>query len=156
DTVARLGGDEFAIIAMIKEWPAEVSRLAQRILDLMSTPFDLDGTQVSAGVSVGLAIAPHDGVDAELLLKHADLALYRSKSEGRGTYHFFEPEMDHRVQTRRDLEQDLRVALVNGEFELHYQPLVNLERDEICGFEALLRWNHPERGRISPADFLPL
>ena len=90
------------------------------------------------------------------LLKNADLALYRAKSEGRGTYRFFEPEMDRRMQARRSLERDLRNALINGEFALHYQPLVNLERDEICGFEALLRWTHPERGKVAPADFIPL
>jgi predicted signal transduction protein with EAL and GGDEF domain len=111
---------------------------------------------VSIGTSIGIAIAPGDGEHPDELLKNADLALYRAKSEGRGTYRFFEPEMDQRMQARRSLEKDLRNALVNGEFTLHYQPLVNLERDEICGFEALLRWHHPVRGNVPPSDFIGL
>jgi len=111
---------------------------------------------VSIGTTIGIAIAPADGTEPDQLLRNVDLALYRAKSDGRGAYRFFEAEMDERMQARRGLERDLRGALANNEFEVHYQPLVNLERDEICGFEALLRWTHPVRGRVSPADFIPL
>lgn len=156
DTVARLGGDEFAIIESVTDPANESSALAKRIREVVSTPIDLDGHLVTVGTSIGIATAPGDGTDPDQLMKNADLALYRAKSDGRDTYCFFEPEMDQRMQARRNLERDLRNALVNGEFELHYQPVVNLECNEICAFEALLRWNHPERGRISPADFIPL
>jgi predicted signal transduction protein with EAL and GGDEF domain len=108
------------------------------------------------GVSIGIAVAPTDAADADRLLKNADIALYRAKVDGRGTYRFFELEMDALLQARRTLELDLRKALVNGEFELYYQPLVNLEKQKISGFEALIRWNHPERGLVAPLDFIPL
>ena len=130
-------------------WPSAFSKAC-------SAPFDLSGHQASIDTSIGIALAPADGSDADCLMKNADLALYRSKSEGRGTYRFFEPEMDQRMQARRRLEQDLRNALLNGEFSVHYQPLINLEHDEVCGCEALIRWQHPERGNIPPADFIPL
>jgi diguanylate cyclase (GGDEF)-like protein len=156
DIVARLGGDEFAIVQAVQDPAADAAALAMRIIEALSAPFDLGGHQATIGTSVGIALAPADGTDPNRLLSHADLALYRSKTEGRGTYRFFEPEMDQRMQERRRLEQDLRNALGNDEFAVHYQPLVNLERDEICGFEALLRWSHPERGNIPPADFIPL
>jgi diguanylate cyclase (GGDEF)-like protein len=154
DTIARLGGDEFAIVVRTSEPATESVSIAQRILQVIEAPFDLDGHHVIVGTSIGIALAPSDGEDPDQLLKNADLALYRAKSEGRGTYRFFEPGMDQRMQARRSLEKDLREALVNGEFALHYQPLVNLERDEICGFEALLRWNHPQRGNVPPNDFI--
>ena len=120
------------------------------------TSFDLDDHQVVVSTSIGIAIGPGDGSDPDQLLKNADLALNRAKSDGPGTSRFFEREMDERMQTRRKLERDLRAALQHGEFELYYQPQLNLERNEIAGFEALLRWNHPERGLVSPADFIPL
>jgi diguanylate cyclase (GGDEF)-like protein len=156
DNVARLGGDEFAILqANIKE-PAETTSLMARIIEVIGAPFDLDGHQVVVGVSIGVAMAPADAADPGQILKLADIALYRAKAEGRGTYRFFEPEMDARMQARRALELDLRRAVTNGEFELYYQPLVNLEAEQIAGFEALIRWNHPERGLIQPNDFIPL
>ena len=108
------------------------------------------------GVSIGIAVAPNDATDAEQLLKNADMALYRAKTDGRGTYRFFEAEMDTILQARRALELDLRKALVRREFELYYQPIINLQKREISGFEAMIRWNHPERGLISPLDFIPL
>jgi predicted signal transduction protein with EAL and GGDEF domain len=111
---------------------------------------------VVVGASIGIALAPGDGEAADVLLRNADMALYRAKAEGRGTSHFFEPEMDRRIQARRSLELDLRKAFVNGEFELFYQPLINLGTNEVSAFEALLRWHHPERGMISPAEFIPL
>ena len=156
DLVARLGGDEFAILQIGGEQPKDATALAARLLELIGNSFEIDGQQVAVGTSIGIAIAPSDGKEADHLLRNADLALYRAKSDGRGTYRFFEPEMDRRAQARRRLEVDLRKALQNGEFELYYQPLVNLERDEIGGFEALLRWNHPERGKILPGEFIRL
>ena len=156
DTVARLGGDEFAIVQCVRDPATESAVLAKRILEVLQVPFDLDGHQASIGTSIGIALAPADGADPDSLMKSADLALYRSKSQGRGTYRFFEPEMDQRMQARRRLEQDLRNALLSGEFSVHYQPLINLERDEVCGCEALIRWQHPERGNVPPADFIPL
>jgi len=156
DTIARLGGDEFAVVQRVGDPATESVALAKRMQEVISAPFDLDGHHVLIGTSIGIAVAPGDGADPDQLMKSADLALYRAKSEGRGTYRFFAPEMDQRMQARRSLERDLRSALVNGEFALHYQPLINLERDEICGFEALLRWTHAERGNVPPADFIPL
>jgi diguanylate cyclase (GGDEF)-like protein len=156
DTVARLGGDEFAIVLCARDPAGEAVVLAKRILEVLQAPFDLGGHQASIDTSIGIALAPADGTDADCLMKNADLALYRSKSEGRGTYRFFEPEMDQRMQARRRLEQDLRNALLTGEFSVHYQPLINIEHDEVCGCEALIRWQHPERGNVPPADFIPL
>jgi diguanylate cyclase (GGDEF)-like protein len=156
DTVARLGGDEFAILQNGTDPAREAEALAKRIIEEISAPYVLGGHQVSVGTSIGIALAPGDGTDPDELLKAADLALYRSKTAGRGTFHFFEPGMDQRMKARRELEWDLRSALTNGEFELYYQPLVNLESDQICGFEALLRWHHPTRGLVGPSDFIPL
>jgi diguanylate cyclase (GGDEF)-like protein len=156
DTVARLGGDEFAVLEKVGEAEPEAAALAKRIVQALCAPFDLGGHVVNVGTSVGIATSPGDGTEPDQLLKNADLALYRAKNDGGGTFSYYEPEMNRRMQTRRDLERDLRNAIVNGELELHYQPLVNLERDEICGFEALLRWNHPAHGRIAAADLVPL
>jgi diguanylate cyclase (GGDEF)-like protein len=155
DTVARLGGDEFAII-QTGAMPQENTALAQSILDMLSKPFEIDGHQVLVGVSIGIALGPADGRDPDALLKAADMALYRAKTDGRGAYQYFEPDMDARMQARRAMELDLRKALSNGELEVYYQPLVNVEQDRISGFEALLRWHHPERGTVSPAVFVPL
>src|SRR5262249_25940868 len=156
DTVARVGGDEFAVLQFAMKTSAEAALLARRIVESINAPFDLGDHQVRAGISVGIAIAPGDGMEAGQLLKNADLALYRAKSEGRGLYRLYEPAMDARMRERRALELDIRNALARGEFELHYQPVVNLQHDEICGFEALLRWRHPERGMIAPSDFIPI
>jgi diguanylate cyclase (GGDEF)-like protein len=156
DVVARLGGDEFAIVQARVEQPTGATALSARIIDAISAPYDLDGHQVVVGMSVGIAIAPSDGSDAHQLLKNADMALYRAKADGRGVYRFFEPEMDARMQARRALELDLRKALVSGEFELFYQPLVDAQTERVLGFEALVRWRHPTRGVISPLEFIPL
>jgi diguanylate cyclase (GGDEF)-like protein/PAS domain S-box-containing protein len=156
DSVARLGGDEFAILQASIAQPAETTSLMTRIIEVIGAPFDLDGHQVVVGVSIGVALAPTDAADPDQILKLADMALYRAKADGRGTYRFFEPEMDARMQARRALELDLRKAITKGEFELYYQPMVNLQTEQISGFEALIRWNHPERGIIMPADFIPL
>ena len=156
DTVARFGGDEFAVVQVGGVQPQEATALAQRIIEVLSAPYDLDGQQVIIGVSVGIALAPMDGCEPEQLLRNGDMALYRAKNDGRGLYRFFEPEMDARMQTRRTLEIDLRQALANGEFELFYQPVLSVATDEITAFEALLRWHHPRRGLVSPGEFISL
>jgi len=156
DTIARMGGDEFVIVQATIADPAEATSLAQSVIDTLSEPYDIDGQQAVIGVSTGISVGPGDGSNPDKLLRNADLALYRAKSDGRGTFRFFEPVMDLQMQTRRIMEQDLRKALPAGEFELHYQPVVNLASKEISGFEALIRWNHPGKGMISPADFIPL
>jgi diguanylate cyclase (GGDEF)-like protein len=156
DTLARLGGDEFAIIQAGVEAAGEATALARRLVETIGAPFELDGHQVVVGTSIGITLAPGDGLDADALLKAADLALYRAKGEGRGRWRFFEPEMDERVQQRRALELDLRRALVEGEFELYYQPIVEVASRRVSGLEALLRWHHPERGIVGPDSFIPL
>jgi diguanylate cyclase (GGDEF)-like protein len=156
DTLARVGGDEFSIVQVATDQPVAATALATRIIAAMAEPFEIGSHQVSLGTSIGIAVSPGDGTDGVQLLKHADLALDRAKAEGRGIHRFFEPDMDADMQARCKLQTDLRKALSNGEFELYYQPLVNLARDEICGMEALLRWHHPERGFVSPAEFIPL
>jgi diguanylate cyclase (GGDEF)-like protein len=156
DTVARLGGDEFAVIQTALQQPTDAAKLATRIREELQQPYDLEDHQVPADVSIGISIAPSDSLDPDQLLKNADMALYRAKSDGRGTFRFFEPEMDECVKARRTLELDLRKAIVNGEFELYYQPLVNLEQKEISCCETLLRWHHTARGMVPPADFIPL
>jgi diguanylate cyclase (GGDEF)-like protein len=156
DTIARMGGDEFAIVQVGIGYPSDATLLAQRVIEAVGQPYEIDGHQVIVGTSAGIAIGPADGSSPEALLRNADLALYRAKSGGRGTLCFFEPEMDAQMQARRAMESDLREALLRSEFELHYQPIVNLKSNEISGFEALIRWPHPERGLVSPNTFIPL
>jgi diguanylate cyclase (GGDEF)-like protein len=156
DLVARLGGDEFAIVQAGTEQPFGATALATRLIAEIAEPFELDGHQMVIGASVGISIAPNDGSDPDRLLKNADMALYRAKSDGRDSCRFFEPDMDARMQARRTMEIDLRRALALGEFEVYYQPLVTLKTEKISCFEALLRWHHPERGTVSPADFIPI
>ena len=155
DTVARTGGDEFAIVQIATD-PTDATTLAQRIISAISEPFDIGGHHAIIGASIGIAVGPGDGLSPDDLLRNADLALYRAKGSGRGTFRFFEPEMDLQMQARRVMEQDLRKALPAGEFELHYQPIINLASNEISGFEALIRWNHPTQGRVAPNAFIPL
>ena len=156
DTIARMGGDEFAIVQVALSQVADATSLAQRVIAAVSEPYEIDGHQVVIGTSIGITVAPSDGLVPAELIKNGDLALYRAKADGRGTLRFFEPDMDLQMQARRALEQDLRKALTAGEFELHYQPAINLANDEICGFEALIRWHHPQKGMVSPAAFIPL
>ena len=156
DTVARLGGDEFAIVQSSVDQPRDATALAARLVDAFRTPYDVAGQQVMIATSIGIAIVPDDGDDANQIMKNADMALYRAKSDGRGRYRFFEPQMDALMQARRTLELDLRKALIAGEFELFYQPLMNIKTASIIGFEALARWFHPERGMIPPSDFIPI
>jgi predicted signal transduction protein with EAL and GGDEF domain len=155
DTVARLGGDEFAIVQR-KATPAQASEMAAQIIEALVEPFDVRGHQVVIGTSISIALAPNDGAEPDQLLRNADMALYRAKAEGRGTYRFFQPEMDAQMQERRRLELDLRKALAAEQFELHYQPLVDIPPGTVSGFEALLRWNHPERGMVPPDTFIPV
>ncbi|EKS29584.1 EAL domain-containing protein [Afipia felis] len=156
DTVARLGGDEFAIIQADTQRPEDAERLARRIVECIAEPYEFDGQRVVIGCSIGISLSPGDGTSGEKLLKNADVALYRAKSEGRGIWRFFETEMDESLQKRRALELDLREALDRQQFELFYQPLYDIELDKICGFEALLRWRHPTRGLVPPEQFISI
>jgi diguanylate cyclase (GGDEF)-like protein len=156
DTVARVGGDEFAIIQAGTGQPADAAILARRICDAIKAPYNLQGHAVVLDTSIGIALAPNDATEPDELLKAADMALYGAKADGRGTFRFFETAMDARVKSRRSLERALREALRNGEFEVHYQPLVNLKDRRVTCCEALLRWTHPERGKVPPAEFIPV
>lgn len=153
---ARLGGDEFAVILAADISPNEASACATLLIDMLKAPYDIDGQEMVIGASIGIALSPGDGTTSEELMRNADMALYRAKSDGGGVHRFFEREMDLQAQKRRDMELDLRRAFANGEFELHYQPLVSIASDRISGFESLLRWRHPEKGMISPAEFIPV
>jgi diguanylate cyclase (GGDEF)-like protein len=154
--VARLGGDEFTVILSQRDAHEAAGAVAGRLIAALAEPFEINGNEITVGASAGVAMAPGDGGDADTLLKHADLALYQAKGEGGGTYRFFEAEMNARAQARHRLEGDLRRAIGGGEFELYYQPLFDLETNRIGSFEALIRWNHPERGLIAPDEFIPL
>jgi diguanylate cyclase (GGDEF)-like protein/PAS domain S-box-containing protein len=156
DTAARLGGDEFAIILGEVASAEQVSALAERLIEDVGAPYEVNGNQVLIGVSIGIALAPGDGQEAGQLLKNADMALYRAKADGKGSFRFFEAEMDARAQARRKLEVELRTAMLGGALEVHYQPLVSLDSDRVCGFEALLRWPHPQRGFVPPSEFIPV
>jgi diguanylate cyclase (GGDEF)-like protein len=156
DTISRVGGDEFFIIQTGVGAASDAERLARRIADAIRAPYDLHGHHVVIEASIGIALAPADGNDANELLKNADMALYGAKADGRGAYRFFESDMDARMKERRALEVALRRAFENGEFELYYQPVLNLGRDEVRCCEALLRWHHPERGMVSPVEFIPV
>jgi predicted signal transduction protein with EAL and GGDEF domain len=156
DTIARLGGDEFAIVQTESDQPVGSTALAARLIKEISAPYEILGHQVIIGASIGISVAPDDGADADQLLKNADMALYRSKEDGRGAYRFFEAAMDAKMQTRRKLELDLRKAVVFGEFELFYQPSIDVQANKLMGLEALIRWRHPERGLVSPSEFIPL
>ena len=154
DTVGRLGGDEFAVVQCGIANEADTVALADRIIEAVGRPIGIGGRQVSVGVSVGIAMAPRDGTSRTKLLKSADAALYRAKGDGGGVWRCFEPEMDARMQARSALELDLQRALAEDQFEVFYQPLFDVARDRIGGFEALLRWRHPSRGMVSPAEFI--
>ncbi|APO71141.1 GGDEF/EAL domain-containing protein (plasmid) [Rhizobium gallicum] len=156
DSVARLGGDEFVVFQEEVQTKERAAALAQRLVNAIGETFIVEGQPVQIGVSIGIAIAPDDGDTADGVLKNADTALYKAKTDGGGTYCFFEPAMDAGIQKRRKLEVDLRQAIAGRQFEIYYQPQVNAGTEEVVGFEALLRWHHPERGLVSPADFIPL
>ena len=156
DAIARLSSDEFAIIQNGIDRPEDVVLLARRLLEAIGEPYLLDGHSVVIGASIGIAIAPGDGDDSERLLKNADMALSRAKNDSRGTFSFFEPCMDARAQSRRKIELDLRAAIQVDVLRPHYQPLIDLKSGRITGLEALVRWPHPERGMIPPAEFIPV
>ena len=154
--VARLGGDEFVVIQHIHGERHAIDQLAGQLIESLARPVVIEGKKLVATTSIGVALAPADGSDSGTLLKNADLALYRAKEAGRSTYAYFESSLNERAQARRELESDLRSAVERGEFELHYQPLFDLEKERISSFEALLRWNHPRRGLVSPVEFIPV
>ena len=156
DTLARLNSDEFAIVQSGLTRPEDAVLLARRLLEAIGDPYLLDGHSVVIGASIGIAMAPGDGDESEKLLKNADMALSRAKNDSRGTFSFFEAGMDARAQSRRKIEIDLRDAIQNDVLRPYYQPLVDLATGRITGFEALVRWPHPERGMISPAEFIPV
>jgi diguanylate cyclase (GGDEF)-like protein/PAS domain S-box-containing protein len=156
DTIARVGGDEFVILQPDISGPADPEELATRALQLLATPYDINGIQVVVGASIGLALAPRDGMNFDELFGHSDLALYSAKSQGRNYFRFFDPDMGHAALERGMLELDLREAIERGQFELDYQPCVDIGSGEIVCCEALIRWRHPVRGLISPAEFIPI
>ena len=155
DTVARLGGDEFVVVVPNLQHRRDIDCLANRILSSVAEPFNLEGQELRTGASIGVAVYPENTTNAADLLRNADLALYRAKQLGRGVHCFYEEELRARMQARQRLEADLCKALARGEFELHYQPLIDLKTHEVTCFEALMRWRHPTRGLVSPAEFIP-
>jgi diguanylate cyclase (GGDEF)-like protein len=156
DFIARLGGDEFAIIQTSVSDGSDVEELIARLYAAIREPFQCGGHQLACDASMGIAMAPTDGAEIDQLIRHADLAVYDAKAAGRRTFRFFEPRMDANARARREMAQDLREAVRTGGFELHYQPIVDIARHAIGGCEALLRWPHPEKGMISPVDFVPV
>ncbi|MGE0628416.1 MAG: EAL domain-containing protein, partial [Hyphomicrobiaceae bacterium] len=156
DTVARMGGDEFAVVQVALKGPEAAQMLAERIVASIRRPFEIDDHQAVVGASIGISIGPSDGDQAETLIRNADLALYRTKENGRDGLAFYEAGMDAELQARRTMECDLRKALTAGEFELYYQPIVKLQKRQLTGFEALLRWNHPDKGVLAPGQFIQL
>jgi len=154
--VARVGGDEFVVVQPSIGNLDDPRLLAGRIIKMLETPFDLDGVSATIGTSVGIALGPEHASTVEELVRASDVALYRAKADGRGKFSFFEPGMDKHLQARQQLKLQLSNALIRGELEVHYQPLVELASKKITSCEALVRWRHPEKGMISPADFIPV
>jgi diguanylate cyclase (GGDEF)-like protein/PAS domain S-box-containing protein len=154
--LARFAGDEFSVFQAGGRQPTDASLLASRLLDEIATPYEVGGHQVVVGVSIGIALAPDDGLDPNELIRKADMALYKAKADGRNRYCFFEPEMDARMQARRQLEMDLRKGIAGEEFELFYQPIIDLKTREPTTLEALVRWRHPARGLLLPIEFIPI
>ena len=155
DTIARLGGDEFAIVQRVTYVPRDVVRLAERLIGAIGKTYSIDGNDVEIGASIGISLAPDDSLDCDELIRNADMALYHAKAT-RGSYSFFKPAMDEQVRSRRKLDNDLRAALAEEQFELHFQPVVSLADRQAKSFEALLRWKHPERGAVPPSEFIPV
>jgi diguanylate cyclase (GGDEF)-like protein len=156
DILARLGGDEFGVIQILSKDKDDADKLARRLMEAIHEPYEIDGHDLIVSASIGIAVTSDDGDDADCLMKNADIALHCAKADGRHTYRFFEQQMDARLQSRRTLELDLRTALLRQEFKVTYQPIINLETDELTGFEALVRWHHPERGLVTPDEFIAL
>jgi diguanylate cyclase (GGDEF)-like protein len=156
DTAARLGADEFAVLQRGTQDPADATQLARRIIEALQIPCDVAGHAIPVDASIGIAFAPEDGADPDVLLKAAEMALYRAKNDGGGTFRLFDAAMDSKMQARRLLEMDLRQALAKGELQLYYQPIVTLHSNAVTGFEALLRWHHPQQGMVPPSEFIPI
>ena len=156
DRIARLGGDEFAILQTSAPQPSSSIALAERLIEIIGQSCSIDGHDVTVGASVGIAVACPGDTNSESFIKSADLAMYSAKSDGRGTYRMFDPEMDAIVQARRVLERDMRTALALDGFRLYYQPLINLQTQKVTAFEALMRWQHPARGQVPPSEFIPI
>ncbi len=156
DKLGRLGGDEFAVIQFGNELPKEATALAKRLIELIGTPFSVDNHELTIGASIGIAVADGDYQDSAQLLRAADLAMYRAKADGRGRFRVFDPQLDRQAQERRGLETALRAAVDQDALEVHYQPFANLQTGRISGFEALCRWNDPQRGFVPPSTFIPL
>jgi diguanylate cyclase (GGDEF)-like protein len=154
--VARLGGDEFAVVQTALKSPEDIAALVTRIYQSIRQPRECLGHMLTTDASIGIAFASQESIGMEQLLTNADLAMYSAKSAGRRTYRFFKPEMDVRMKARHSLEVDLRQAIIDGGFEVYYQPIIDLQSNRISGCEALLRWHHPQRGMISPAEFIPV
>jgi diguanylate cyclase (GGDEF)-like protein/PAS domain S-box-containing protein len=155
DTVARLGGDEFVVLLREADG-AGATKVAEKLIKSIGEPFLIDGVQIATHASIGISLYPEDAQDSDTLVKNADVAMYRAKEDGRNNFQFFEPEMNFRANRIFGMERDLHNALAKGEFELHYQAQADLTSGVVCGAEALIRWNHPERGRVSPAEFIPV
>ncbi len=155
DATARLGGDEFAVIQRVSVAPRDAMRLAERLVAAVAALYDIDGVRIEIGTSIGIALTPDDSVDADDILRLADLALYHSKAD-RGSYHFFQTAMDQEFRSKRQLEDDLKAALAEGQFEVHFQPIVSVVDRRVTAFEALLRWKHPVRGAVPPSEFIPV
>lgn len=156
DTIARMGGDEFALVQVGVTEASDAAALAHRMIEVLSEPYELEGRKVIIGASVGIATATSNHAGPDVLMRNADLALYHAKGKGRGTHHFFEAAMEVEMRARHELESDLRKGVGTDEFELNYQPTLNLATNKITGFEALVRWRHPTKGLILPAAFIPL
>ena len=156
EMVSRLGGDEFQIILPDIEDRGRLGDMAADIIGSLSQPYSVEGSRCIIGASIGVAIAPFDGQSSEDLVRNADLALYAAKGNGRGRFRFYSSDLHQSAEDRRALEEDLRDALARGQMELTYQPVVNAKSNMVTGVEALLRWNHPDRGPISPALFIPI
>ena len=156
DTVARIGGDEFGVIQVEPNNADSIAILAQKLLKSLEQPFKIDGHDVHSNASIGITVFPDDAEKPEEILRNADMALYHGKGENRGTYNFFVTKMNDEVQRRRAIEDDMRAGLERGEFVLHYQPKLHIRSNRITGMEALIRWNHPQQGFMSPAEFIPV
>ena len=156
DMVARLGGDEFAIVQRGVRSAADAERMAQNVIEALGLCFEINDHLINIGVSIGIALTPCEDMTVDAMLRSADIALYLAKADGRSTWCIYHPDMDAALHERRVMELDMRAALAGGQFEVYYQPLVNVKTRQVSGFEALIRWHHPERGMVSPAEFIPL
>jgi diguanylate cyclase (GGDEF)-like protein len=155
DTIARVGGDEFAIVQRVLNGPRDAALLAERLIASVSKPYTIDGNDIQIGASAGISLTPDDSFDGDELIRNADMALYQAKAI-RGSYNFFKPAMDEQIRARRNMDNDLRVALAEAQFELNFQPVVSTADRQVNSFEALLRWRHPERGSVPPSEFIPV